>query len=60
VAVRNVRRDVLKDIKEYEHEKLISEDDLNTAEEEMQKLTDRMIEQVEEIGQHKEKEIMEV
>jgi ribosome recycling factor len=60
VAIRNVRRDILKDLKEYEHEKLISEDDLNTAEEEMQKLTDRMIEQVEEIGEHKEKEIMEV
>ena len=50
VAIRNVRRDILKDLKEYEHEKLISEDDLKTAEEDMQKLTDRMIEQVEEIG----------
>jgi ribosome recycling factor len=60
VAIRNVRRDVLKDLKEYEHEKLISEDDLKMAEEDMQKLTDRMIEQVEEIGTHKEKEIMEV
>ncbi len=60
VAIRNVRRDILKDLKEYEHEKLISEDDLNTAEEEMQKLTDRMTEQVDEIGKHKEKEIMEV
>ncbi len=60
VAIRNVRRDMLKDLKEYEHEKLISEDDLKTAEEDMQKLTDRMIEQVEEIGSHKEKEIMEV
>jgi ribosome recycling factor len=60
VAIRNVRRDILKDLKEYEHEKLISEDDLKSAEEEMQKLTDRMTEQVEEIGDHKEKEIMEV
>jgi ribosome recycling factor len=60
VAIRNVRRDILKDLKEYEHEKLISEDDLNTAEDDMQKLTDRMIEEVEEIGTHKEKEIMEV
>jgi ribosome recycling factor len=60
VAIRNVRRDILKDLKEFEHEKLISEDDLKTAEEDMQKLTDRMIEQVEEIGTHKEKEIMEV
>lgn len=60
VAIRNVRRDMLKDLKEFEHEKLISEDDLKTGEEEMQKLTDRMIEQVETIGERKEKEIMEV
>jgi len=60
VAIRNVRRDLLKDLKEFEHEKLISKDDLETGEEEMQKLTDRMIDQVDEIGDHKEKEIMEV
>lgn len=60
VAIRNVRRDLLKDLKEFEHEKLISKDDLETGEEEMQKLTDRMIEQVDDIGGHKEKEIMEV
>jgi ribosome recycling factor len=60
VAIRNTRRDMLKDLKEFEHEKLISKDDLETAEEEMQKLTDRMIAQVEEIGEHKEKDIMEV
>ena len=60
VAIRNIRRDMLKDLKEFEHEKLISKDDLETGEEEMQKLTDRMIEQVDNIGDHKEKEIMEV
>ncbi|MBN2257719.1 MAG: ribosome recycling factor [Anaerolineaceae bacterium] len=60
VAIRNVRRDTLKDLKEFEHEKLISEDDLEAAETEMQKLTDRMIEQVDETGINKEKEIMEV
>jgi ribosome recycling factor len=60
VAIRNVRRDMLKDLKEFEHEKMISKDDLETGEEEMQKLTDRMIAQVDEIGEHKEKEIMEV
>lgn len=60
VAVRNTRRDMLKDLKEFEHEKLISEDDLKTGEDEMQKLTDRIISQVDEIGDHKEKEIMEV
>ncbi len=60
ISVRNVRRDIIKDLKEYEHEKLITEDDLKKAEEELQKLTDRFIQQIEQIGQRKEKEIMEV
>ncbi|HWQ04298.1 MAG TPA: ribosome recycling factor [Longilinea sp.] len=60
VSVRNVRRDLVKDLREYEHEKLISEDDLKKGEEELQKLTDKMIAHIEEIGLHKQKEIMEV
>jgi ribosome recycling factor len=60
IAIRNVRRDLLKDLREFEHEKMISEDDLETAEEELQKLTDSMIEEIDHVGQHKEKEIMEV
>jgi ribosome recycling factor len=47
-------------MKEYEKEKLISEDDLKTGEEELQKLTDRYIELIEAVGFKKEKEIMEV
>jgi ribosome recycling factor len=60
VAVRNVRRDLIKDLREFEKEKLISEDDLKNAEEELQKQTDRFIQQIEATGQHKETEIMEV
>src|SRR5512146_2123368 len=60
VAVRNVRRDLMKDLREFEKEKLISEDDLEKAEEELQKLTDKMIEHIEVIGEKKQKEIMEV
>lgn len=60
VAVRNVRRDIIKDLREFEKEKLISEDDLKKAEEELQKLTDRFVQQIDSIGHHKEKEIMEV
>ena len=60
IAVRNVRRDMIKDLKEYEHEKLISEDDLQEAEEELQKLTDRMVELIDAVGDRKQKEIMEV
>ncbi|MDO9121857.1 MAG: ribosome-recycling factor, partial [Anaerolineaceae bacterium] len=60
VSIRNLRRDVIKDLKEFEKEKMISEDDLKLGEEEIQKLTDRMISNVDVIGTRKEKEIMEV
>ncbi|HWQ45713.1 MAG TPA: ribosome recycling factor, partial [Longilinea sp.] len=60
VAIRNIRRDMIKDLKEFEKEKLISEDDLKTAETELQKITDKMIDEVDATGLKKEKEIMEV
>jgi len=60
VAVRNVRRDSIKDLREFEHEKLISEDELEEGEEDLQKLTDKYIGQVNDVGVRKEKEIMEV
>jgi len=60
VAVRNVRRDGIKDLREFEQEKLISEDELEEGEKNLQKLTDKYIELVNEVGVRKEKEIMEV
>lgn len=60
VAIRNIRRDMIKDLREYEKEKLISEDDLENGEEEMQKLTDHFIEWVDSVGEKKERDIMEV
>lgn len=60
VAVRNVRRDLIKDLREFEKEKMISEDELKYAEEELQKLTDKFIAQIDAAGVKKEKEIMEV
>lgn len=60
VAIRNIRRDSMKDIKDYESEKLISEDDRMRGEEELQKLTDRFMNEVDKIGHTKELEIMEV
>jgi ribosome recycling factor len=58
--VRNVRRDGIKDLREFEHEKLISEDELEEGEDNLQKLTDKYIEMVNDVGERKEKEIMEV
>ena len=60
VAARNIRRDAIRDLREFEQEKMISEDELEEGEEELQKITDRYIEEINSIGERKEKEIMEV
>lgn len=60
VAVRNVRRDSIRDLRDFLQEKLISEDDQDKGETELQKLTDRYIEEINKIGERKEKEILEV
>ncbi len=60
VAARNVRRDSIKDLREFENEKMISEDDLKHGEEEIQKITDGFIKDVNEVGDRKEVEVMEV
>ncbi|OFW60536.1 MAG: ribosome recycling factor [Actinobacteria bacterium RBG_16_64_13] len=60
VAIRNVRRDVIQDLKDLKKEGEISEDDEHRAEEEVQKLTDGFIEKINEILHHKEQEILEI
>ena len=60
VAMRNIRRDVIKDMKDFEKEKLISEDEQRSGEVELQDLLNVMIAEVDEVGKRKEKEIMEV
>jgi ribosome recycling factor len=60
IAIRNIRRSSNDDFKEFEREKMISEDESKQGHEEVQKLTDKFIGEIEELGKHKEKEIMEV
>lgn len=60
IACRNVRRDIIKDLKEYEKEKLISEDELKRAEEELQKVIEHFINEIDRVGERKTIEIMEV
>lgn len=60
VAVRNVRRDALNDLREFEKEKLITEDDLHRSIDNLNELTEKYTKQIDEIGQDKEAEIMEV
>ncbi|MCL4464464.1 MAG: ribosome recycling factor [Chloroflexi bacterium] len=60
VALRNLRRDGVEELKEFEKEKMITEDDLKDGQEGLQKLTDHYIQDAERVGQAKEHEILEV
>ncbi len=60
IAVRNIRREGIDEIREYEHEKLISEDDAHRGQEKLQEMTDRYIREIEHIGSSKEAEVMEI
>lgn len=60
VAVRNVRRDAMNDVREFEKEKLISEDEQHRGQDNLQELTDKYTKQIDEIGEAKEAELMEV
>ena len=60
VAIRSIRRDAIEQIKKLKKNSEITEDDQRDAEEEMQKMTDKAIKEVDEIFAKKEKEIMEV
>jgi len=60
IAVRNVRRDAIEHIKKAEKEEHISEDERKKAEEDVQKITDKVIKDIDAVIAAKEKEIMEV
>lgn len=60
VAIRNIRRDAIADIRELMKEKEVAEDDARRAEEDIQKLTDRHIGDVDKTLAEKESDLMEV
>jgi len=60
VAVRNIRREVIDDIKKLEKDKVVSEDEAKKGQDKAQKLTDKYIKEIDSILEKKEKEIMEV
>ena len=60
VSIRNIRRDVLSDVKDLLKEKEISEDEDRKAQEDIQKITDRFIASVDEALSVKEKDLMEI
>ena len=60
VAIRNIRRDANADFKDLLKEKEISQDEDHQAQDEIQKMTDEFIAEIETILQQKEKDLMEV
>jgi ribosome recycling factor len=60
VAVRNVRRDGMDELKKQEKEKKISEDEMHTQSDKVQKLTDDFVKKIDELLVVKEKDIMSV
>lgn len=60
IAVRNVRRDVMSDLKELVKEKLVSQDDDRRAQDEIQKLTDKHVAEIDQVLAEKEKELMQI
>jgi ribosome recycling factor len=60
IAIRNIRRDAIHDIKELLKEKMIGEDDERRAEEEIQTITDKYITEIDQTLAEKESELMEV
>lgn len=60
VAVRNIRRDAMHHVKELLKDKAITEDEAHRADEDIQKLTDRFVKEVDEVVKAKEQELMAV
>jgi ribosome recycling factor len=60
IVIRNIRHHALDDLKDFEKEKLISEDDHFRAKDQLQELTNKYIAQMDELGKAKEKEVMEI
>ena len=60
IAIRNIRRDAIEDLREMESEKMISEDELYRTKDDVQEITDKFVARMDEIGRDKEQEIMEI
>ncbi len=59
VALRNIRRETLDDLRDFQKDGLVSEDDFYRSKDDLQDLTDRYTERMEEISERKQKEVLE-
>ncbi|UCC64538.1 MAG: ribosome recycling factor [Anaerolineae bacterium] len=60
IALRNIRRDAIDDLRQFENEKLITEDDYHKGRDQIQETTDNYATRMDELGERKEEEILEV
>ncbi len=60
IAIRNIRRDAISDVKELLKEKKISEDEERKFQDQIQKITDKFVDNIENVLKEKEKELMEI
>ena len=60
VAIRNIRRDAIGQIKELMKEKMVSEDEEHKGEDDVQKLTDEFVAKIDSVLAEKEKELLEI
>ncbi|BDV43519.1 ribosome-recycling factor [Geotalea uraniireducens] len=60
IALRNIRRDAIDELKKLEKDKQISEDELKRGEKDVQDVTNSFVAKVDDVLAHKEKEVMEV
>lgn len=60
VGIRNIRRDLIDQLKKLEKDSVITEDELKRRSEEVQKLTDKYIEKIDALAKEKEKSVMEI
>lgn len=60
IAIRNIRRESIRNLRDFEDEKMITEDDLHRGEERVQEITDDFTKRIDSLCERKESEIMEV
>ena len=60
IAVRNIRRDAISDVKDLLKEKMIGEDDERKAEDDIQSITDKYVAEIDQVLAEKESELMEI
>jgi ribosome recycling factor len=60
ISIRNIRRESIRNLRDFEDEKMITEDDQHRGEERVQEITDDYIEKIDTLCERKESEIMEV